>query len=120
IWLIGGSDQVVRRISAHLKTCSEIPKQVPYTVTCGPQPTNDMTIELQGGGASFDRALLMTSKSNLGIKFLVGGATWSLNSPVNFTYPTLPQMEAVLVAKPGSTLAGGAFSASATIVISLR
>lgn len=95
-------------------------KQVPYTVTCGPQPTNDMTIELQGGGASFDRALLMTSKSNLGIKFLVGGATWSLNSPVNFTYPTLPQMEAVLVAKPGSTLAGGVFSASATIVISLR
>jgi len=27
IWLIGGSDQVVRRISAHLKTCSEIPQQ---------------------------------------------------------------------------------------------
>lgn len=57
-------------------------KQVPYTVTCGPQPTNDMTIELQGGGASFDRALLMTSKSNLGIKFLVGGQPGPLTVPL--------------------------------------
>jgi hypothetical protein len=25
IWLMGGSDQVVRRVSSHLGTCSEIP-----------------------------------------------------------------------------------------------
>ena len=95
-------------------------KQVPYTVTCGMQPTRNMTIELQGVGAGFDGALLTTSESNLGIKFLMGGTAWPLNKPVDFTYPLLPKMEAVLIRKKGGALIGGAFSASATIVVALR
>ncbi|MEJ3590784.1 fimbrial protein, partial [Pseudomonas bubulae] len=65
-------------------------------------------------GCRFLKAPMAQQSNNSGLLQTI------LNSPVNFTYPTLPQMEAVLVAKPGSTLAGGAFSASATIVISLR
>lgn len=93
---------------------------VPYTLTCGPQPSNNMKITLQGSGAGFGSAYLGTSKSDLGIKLLLNGAAWPLNNAVNFTYPTLPVIEAVPVKKPGSTLTGGAFSASATLVVALQ
>lgn len=93
---------------------------VPYTLTCGPQPSNNMKITLQGTGAGFGSAYLGTSKSDLGIKLLLNGAAWPLNNAVNFTYPTLPVIEAVPVKKPGSTLTGGAFSASATLVVALQ
>ena len=93
---------------------------VPYTLTCGPQPSNNMKITLQGSGAGFGSAYLGTSKSDLGIKLLLNGAAWPLNNAVNFTYPTLPVIEAVPVKNPGSTLTGGAFSASATLVVALQ
>lgn len=95
-------------------------RSVPYTLTCGPQPSNNMKITLQGTGAGFGSAYLGTSKSDLGIKLLLNGAAWPLNNAVNFTYPTLPVIEAVPVKNPGSTLTGGAFSASATLVVALQ
>lgn len=95
-------------------------KSVPYTVTCGPQPTNFMTLRLTGTGAGFDSSALGTSKSNLGIRLLVGGVAWPLNTTVNFTYPNLPDVKVVLVKKTGSTLTGGTFSAAATLVVALR
>lgn len=95
-------------------------RSVPYTLTCGPQPSNNMKIILQGTGAGFGSAYLGTSKSDLGIKLLLNGAAWPLNNAVNFTYPTLPVIEAVPVKNPGSTLTGGAFSASATLVVALQ
>ena len=93
---------------------------VAYTVTCGPQPTNFMTLELKGTGAGFNSAFLGTSKSDLGISFTVGGVTWPLNKTVNFTYPALPVVKAYLVKQTGSTLTGGSFSAAATLVVALR
>ena len=95
-------------------------RSVPYTLTCGPQPSNNMKITLQGTGAGFGSAYLGTSKSDLGIKLRLNGAAWPLNNAVNFTYPTLPVIEAVPVKNPGSTLTGGAFSASATLVVALQ
>ena len=95
-------------------------KAVPYTLTCGQQPTNSMTLELRGTGAGFDAKALGTSKSDLGIRLMVGGEAWPLNTTVNFTHPTLPVVTAVLVKKTGSTLTGGSFAASATLVQALR
>lgn len=90
---------------------------VPYTVTCTSYPSNAMTLELKGSGAAFDAGTLATSKTDLGIRLLVNGVNWPLNSIVKFTYPTLPGMEAVPVKRAGSTLTGGAFSAVATLVV---
>ncbi len=95
-------------------------KAVPYTLTCGQQPTNSMTLKLTGTGAGFDSGALGTNKSDLGIRLKVGGVPWPLNTTVNFTHPTLPVVTAVLVKKTGSTLTGGTFSASATLVQALR
>lgn len=95
-------------------------KQVPFILTCGPQPSNAMTLKLSGIGAGFDSTVLSTSKADLGVMLLLNGSSWPLNQSENFTYPTLPRMEAVLVKKAGSTLTGGAFSATATIVVALQ
>lgn len=95
-------------------------KPVSYTLTCGTQPTNLMTLKLTGTGAGFNSTALRTSKSDLGITLEVGGVAWPLNTAVNFTYPNLPVVTAVLVKRTGSTLTAGSFTAAATLVQSLR
>ena len=94
-------------------------RDVPYTVVCTGAPDKAMKLELQGAVAAFDLRSLATNNSNLGIKMFINGAAWPLNTTVNFTYPTLPKMEAVPIRKPGSELKAGSFSASATLVVKL-
>jgi len=90
---------------------------VRYTVVCTGGGSNAMTLKLTGTGASFDTQSLATSKTDLGIRLFINGAVWPLNTSVKFTYPQLPAMEAVPVKRPTSTLAAGAFSATATVVV---
>lgn len=95
-------------------------RNVPYTVTCTGQTNNDMTVKLQGTGATFDSSTLRTSNSDLGVKLYMNNAVWHLNTTVNFIYPSLPRMEAVPVKRSASTLRGGPFTASATLVVVLQ
>ncbi len=93
-------------------------RDVPYTVSCSPPVySNAMTLELQGTGASFDSGVLSTRKTDLGVKLFVNGADWPLNTPVRFTHPNFPAVQAVPVKRAGSTLTGGTLDASATLVI---
>ena len=92
-------------------------RAVPYTVTCTGHSSNGMTLKLQGTGTSFDNTSLSTNNPDLGIRLFINDSVWPLNTLKNFTYPTLPTMQAVPVKKPGSTLIAGAFSASATLVV---
>lgn len=92
-------------------------RDVPYTVTCNSPFSNALTLELRGSAAAFDSAVLMTRKADLGVKLFVNGADWPLNRAVNFTYPNFPVVQAVPVKRPGSTLTGGAFDATATLVV---
>ncbi|OPA86364.1 exotoxin [Pseudomonas fluorescens] len=92
-------------------------RDVPYTVTCDSPFSNALTLELKGTGAAFDSAVLMTRKADLGVKLFVNGADWPLNRAVNFTYPNFPVVQAVPVKRVGSTLTGGAFDATATLVV---
>ena len=90
---------------------------VPYTVTCNSPFSNALTLELKGTGAAFDHRVLMTRKTDLGVKLFVNGADWPLNTAVNFTYPNFPVVQAVPVKRAGSVLTGGAFDAAATLVV---
>lgn len=92
-------------------------REVPYTVTCDAPYSNALTLELKGTGAAFDSRVLVTRKPDLGVKLFVNGADWPLNTMVNFTYPNFPVVQAVPVKRPGSTLTGGAFDATATLVV---
>lgn len=107
-----GSDLMTTRIDG-----VNYKRGVPYTVTCTGHTSNGMTLKLQGTGASFDGTSLSTNNTDLGIRLFINGSVWPLNTLKNFTYPTLPTMQAVPVKKPGATLIAGAFSASATLVV---
>jgi type 1 fimbria pilin len=76
-----------------------------------------MTLELKGTAAAFDNNVLSTPKTDLGIKLFANGADWPLNTPLRFTHPTFPAVQAVPVKRAGSTLTGGAFATAATLVI---
>ncbi|WP_025858656.1 fimbrial protein [Pseudomonas sp. CHM02] len=93
---------------------------VPYTIRCDSPFSNAMTLELKGTGAAFDNRVLVTRKPDLGIKLFVNGADWPLNTAVNFTHPTFPVVQAVPVKRAGSKLTGGAFDATATLVVDYR
>ncbi|MGY2374345.1 fimbrial protein [Pseudomonas sp. SDO524_S393] len=90
---------------------------VPYTVTCDSPYSNALKLALQGTGAAFDNRVLSTRKADLGVKLFVNGADWPLNTAVNFTYPNFPVVQAVPVKRAGSRLTGGAFDATATLVV---
>ncbi|CRM29998.1 fimbrial protein [Pseudomonas fluorescens] len=90
---------------------------VPYTVTCDSPFSNALSLELKGTAASFDNRALATRKADLGVRLFVNGADWPLNTAVNFTYPNFPVVQAVPVKRAGSTLTGGAFDATATLVV---
>ncbi len=92
-------------------------RDVPYTVRCDSPFSNALTLELKGSGAAFDNRVLLTRKPDLGVKLFVNGADWPLNTAVNFTYPNLPVVQAVPVKRVGSKLTGGAFDATATLVV---
>ncbi|ANF84540.1 exotoxin [Pseudomonas antarctica] len=92
-------------------------RDVPYTVTCDSPFNNAMKLELKGTGASFDSRVLLTRKTDLGVKLFVNGADWPLNTAVNFTHPNFPVVQAVPVKRAGSSLTGGAFDAAATLVV---
>ena len=92
-------------------------RDVPYTVRCDSPFSNALTLELKGSGAAFDSRVLMTRKTDLGVKLFVNGSEWPLNTAVNFTYPNIPIVQAVPVKRTGSKLTGGAFDAAATLVV---
>ncbi|WP_300635139.1 fimbrial protein [Pseudomonas sp.] len=92
-------------------------RDVPYTVTCSSPFSNALTLELKGTAAAFDHQVLATRKPDLGVRLFVNGADWPLNRTVNFTYPNFPVVQAVPVKRAGSQLTGGAFDASATLVV---
>ncbi len=92
-------------------------RAVPYTVVCETPANNALTLQLRGTGAAFDSRVLSTRKPDLGVKLFVNGADWPLNTVVNFTHPNFPVVQAVPVKRAGSKLTGGAFDATATLLV---
>lgn len=88
---------------------------IDYSITCerGALPWQ-MTLTLRGG-VSFERAALQTNKLDLGIRIYQNNTPFIINTPLNIVPGDLPLLEAVPIAKPGSTLIEGAFSATATL-----
>lgn len=90
---------------------------VNYTLDCKDAPSSAMKLQVQGAGASFDGALLQTSNAALGIKLQSGTTPLPINTWLNFTYPNKPELSAVPVKQSGITLAGGEFTAGATMKV---
>lgn len=95
-------------------------KPVSFTLSCKNNPKNTMRMQFSGTAPSWDTKVLTTNNTNLGIKLLQGsgsGTQLSLNTWLNFTYPTPPVLQAVPVKRSGSTLTAGAFNGTATLKV---
>ncbi|MGQ1888420.1 fimbrial protein [Serratia marcescens] len=92
-------------------------KPVAYTLDCKGGSSNAIKLQVKGNGASFDGTVLRSDKVGLGIKLLQGENKLPINTWLNFTYPNQPELWAVPVKQNGMDLAGGKFTASATMKV---
>jgi type 1 fimbria pilin len=95
-----------------------------YSLDCAVADALNATalkLTVSGTGATFDSGVLKTTNDNLGIQLLQGSSKTHLapGTPLDFTNRHPPELRAVLV-KNGATLAGGAFSATATLSVEYR
>lgn len=90
---------------------------VNYTLNCKDALSNAMKLQVQGVGAGFDGTVLQTNKAGLGIELQQGDAKLPVNSWLNFTYPSKPELWVVPVKQNGATLTGGEFTAGATMKV---
>jgi type 1 fimbria pilin len=90
---------------------------ITYSLNCDIQKSNNLKMSIQGTGASFNSALLRTDKNGLGIALYRGTQPLNANAWFNYTYPSKPELYAVLVKQSGATLTGGEFTAAATLLI---
>jgi len=91
-------------------------KNVNYTLVCTNPPSNALKLRLTATDAGYNNAI-KTNMPNLGIQIYNGSSVQPLNTWFNFTYPTLPVLDAVPVKKSGTTLTAGDFTATATLEV---
>ena len=106
-----GNDVLTTRVDGNYKKML-----VKYSLLCG-SASDAVKLLIDGNGADFAMQVLRTNKTDVGIEILNNSQRLPINSWLNFTYPNLPKLEAVIVKRPGSTLTGGPFSASATLKV---
>lgn len=110
-----GSDVVTNRVNG-----ANYLQVVDYTLECSSSASNAMKLQIQGTPTAFDSGALQTNISNFGIALRANSLPLKINDWVNFTYPNKPLLEAVPVKRAGVTLAGGDFSAGATLMVAYQ
>nr|WP_237141150.1 fimbrial protein [Serratia inhibens] len=107
-----GNEIIITRIDG-----SNYTQTVGYSLECKGNSSNAMKLQVQGNAAVFEQGALQTSVADLGIVLKANGAVLAVNDWVDFTYPNVPQLQAVLIKRAGATLNGGEFAASATLKV---
>lgn len=93
-------------------------KNINYTIDCGNIPDSLMRMQIRGDSATFDKGVLPTSITNLGIKFYAEGRQLNVNAWFNFLFPYNPRLQAVPVKNSlGDLKSSGAFTAGAMLVV---
>ncbi|EKN3345447.1 exotoxin [Yersinia ruckeri] len=93
-------------------------QEINYSVTCNNAPSNSMRMQIEGDSAGFTTKALKTTNVNLGVEILINGNNQS--GWFNFTYPSMPKLEAVPIKRSGSTLTTGPFMGIATLIVEYR
>ncbi|WP_145513885.1 MULTISPECIES: fimbrial protein [Yersinia] len=110
-----GNDVITNRIDGEYKKMPIV-----YSIQCTGGASGAVRMAILGNDANFDYRVLRTNKTDLGIELLNNGQLLPINSWLNFSYPTLPKLEAVPVKRFGASLTGGLFSAGATMKVEYR
>ncbi|MFV8979237.1 fimbrial protein [Serratia fonticola] len=116
----GGSDQITVKFGNAVNTTAldgvNYRQLIDYSVTCDAGINNALSLRFQGNTADFGSGILKTDVNDLGIKITHGeDNTFPLGTLLPFSYPNLPKLYAAPVKRPGATLKGQPFSASATL-----
>lgn len=95
-------------------------RAVDYSLDCQGGSSNAMKLQVQGTPTAFDSSALQTNVADFGIALRANGQLLVINDWVKFTYPQKPLLQAVPVKRAGATLAGGDFSAGATLMVAYQ
>ncbi|HGM5492527.1 TPA: fimbrial protein [Serratia fonticola] len=87
-----------------------------YKLDCTTSSSNALKMKIQGMDAGFSGAL-QTTITNLGIVLSTDSQTMPVNSWLNFSLPSQPNLFATLVKRPGTMLKAADFTAAATMVV---
>lgn len=112
IWVDFGDEVMTTRIDG-----VNYKQAITYSLSCDIQKSNSLKMSIQGNTAAFNSAVLRTDKNGLGIALYQGSQALNANTWFNYTYPSKPELYAVLVKQAGATLTGGEFTSSATLLI---
>lgn len=107
-----GNEIIISRIDG-----SNYIQTVDYSVECKGNSSNAMKLQVQGNAAVFEQGALQSSVADLGIALKANGASLAVNDWIDFTYPNVPQLQAVPIKRAGATLNGGEFTAAATLKV---
>ncbi|QCP59346.1 fimbrial protein [Pantoea sp. SO10] len=92
---------------------------IPANIDCKGY-VNTMRLKFQGVGSPFDGELLKTSNDALGIRFLrPDGHALPLNNWLDYSFFSVPALNAVLVKDNNQILLPGDFTATAMLVIEI-
>jgi len=90
---------------------------VNYTVSCTASTLQwATTLTLSANAPTYDPAAVQTDVTDLAIQIQADGKPFTINQPIPLDPAKPPVLKAVPVKKPGSTLTGGAFKATATLL----
>ncbi|AVZ00440.1 hypothetical protein DAI21_22755 (plasmid) [Lelliottia sp. WB101] len=96
-------------------------KEIPVTLNCNNPVKYDMTLSIRAArDAGFGSGLVGTDVEGLGIQLYSGSVMLKAGDPVNFVYPSVPGLSAVLVAEDNATLTSRTFSGTGTLVINYQ
>lgn len=92
---------------------------IPFSLSCTSTPSNNLRLQFNGGGSTFDPAVLGTNIPDLGVQLLKpDGNSLALGEWFTFGYsPVAPVLQAVPIKRAGSTLSAGDFGASTTLLL---
>lgn len=92
-------------------------KDIIFSLECSGATSKTLRLQIKGTGASFDSTKLASDKADLAIALTANGSAFPVNQWLNYNDPSKPVLKAVPVKKDNATLTGGAFKATATMMI---
>ncbi|NIF24730.1 fimbrial protein [Candidatus Pantoea multigeneris] len=90
-------------------------QNITYLIDCRPAPAPFVLyLNIKGTPEPYDASAIKSSKKNLGIRILIDGKPWALNTPLAI-HTKRPLLQAVPVKPQGTVVNPGNFQAVATL-----
>lgn len=93
--------------------------EVPLKITCNPDYSGDLNFKVSGTATSFEKSALVTNVAQLGIRFLDANSDTPIELNKAYTHKNNDSVDlkVVPVKSVGAALKGGAFTATAQLLV---